>query len=109
MKSITKIIDACLTCSVASERCAAECLSMGLSSCVQICRDCADICNLTARMGARDSVFFSELCKLCDQICRRCIAECSMHDHDCCAECVDACASCITACTVAPLHEVRHW
>ena len=108
MKSIKKIIEACLECSIACEKCAADCLDMGLSSCVHICRDCADVCDLTARMGARDSYFFKAMTKLCEQLCERCISECSMHDHECCRRCIDACTACINACSTAMVHEVRH-
>ena len=94
-------IDACLACLVESEKCATMCGTMpGHEACVKICRDCADICALFARLCARDSQFSDALCALCVKCCEACAAECGKHaDHtECCKACAEACRKCAEAC-----------
>ena len=62
--------------------CADACMAeaMDMTQCIRLCLDCSDICEATARLGARrtgdDQPMLRELLELCAQICRECAADC---------------------------------
>jgi len=65
-----------------------------------LCRDCADICALTARFEARGSVFVQEMHALCAEICKACAVECVKHAAltASCKACAEACRKCAAVC-----------
>lgn len=95
-------IDACLKCANACEFCATSCLNeqdvQSMTKCIQLDRDCADICYLAAKYMARGSQFAKQLCVLCAQICKICGDECSKFPAQHCKDCADACYKCATEC-----------
>lgn len=97
------MIDACLACFAACEMCATECIKMVDAQhlrCINLCRDCADICMLCVKLGERESEFSDELMKLCAEACNACAEECNRfaaaHPH--CKECAIACHECAEEC-----------
>jgi hypothetical protein len=93
---------ACLACAIECETCATELIAVNDAShlaCINICRDCADICTLVARAEARASPHHGMLCALCIEACLACIVECTrIERHECCVKCAHACKVCITGC-----------
>jgi hypothetical protein len=93
-----------IKCITACETCASLCLQEDdvkmMVRCIQLDRDCADICALTSRFVARNSDHARHVMKECIEICRQCEQECRQHHHDHCQKCADACRECYEACEV---------
>ena len=91
---LQKLIECALTC----EECEAACLNEEnitlLARCIELDRDCADIC----LQVQRDSEISEEYLMVCEKICRMCAEECNKHNHDHCKMCADACIACADAC-----------
>ncbi len=98
-----EIIDACNKCAVACLHCASSCMQEDdvkmLARCIQLDQDCADICQMTVRMLARNSDFAERTCRVCAEICGACGDECRQHEHmDHCRQCAIACFECAEFC-----------
>lgn len=95
-------IEACSSCVLACETCAAACLReedvAAMARCIELDRDCADICALAARLMSRQSELAKEFCGLCARICRACGEECAKFQMDHCQECAKACMKCAAEC-----------
>jgi len=91
-----------LDCAQACESCGASCLDeqdvTPMAHCIELDRDCADLCYLAARMLTRDSEFAHELLALCEKACRHCAQECGKHHHEHCKRCAEECRKCAEAC-----------
>lgn len=91
-----------LDCAEACETCASSCLDeidvTPMAHCIEIDRDCADICILAAKLLARDSEFVHGLLATCEKACSRCADECSKHDHMHCIRCGEIAEMCAQAC-----------
>ena len=100
MKKIN-LTNACLICIVSCEKCITHCIEHGHKECLSLCRDCADICTLNARLQARDSKYAKQVAVLCAAICKECVEVCGKQaaHNDACRECVIACQECADACT----------
>lgn len=96
------LIQQLLDCAAACENCASSCLDEDdvtpMAHCIEIDRDCADICNLAAKLLIRDSEFAHELLALCEKACNHCAQECSKHKHDHCKRCAELAAECAKTC-----------
>lgn len=68
-----QLVDTLLACAMACEFCAASCLHEDdvkmMARCIELDRDCADICMLAAEMLTRDSMHAHKLLALCAEIC----------------------------------------
>jgi Domain of Unknown Function (DUF326) len=95
-------IQACHACVVACESCATSCLNdpqcTTMISCIQLDRDCADVCALTAQLMTRDSVSVTQMCTMCATICQNCADVCSKHKTGHCQLCAEACRKCADEC-----------
>lgn len=93
-------IDACLACLTNCEKCITDCVAVGNKQCILLCRDCADICILCARLEARGSQFSKNLHALCAEVCKACSIECAKHasHHTSCKVCAETCIKCATIC-----------
>lgn len=96
-------IEACSDCTQECEHCATACLQEkdkdSLIRCIQLNRDCADLCALAVQWMSRGSEFAAQLCALCAEICEQCGEECKKHiqlEH--CAECAESCLHCAAEC-----------
>ena len=65
---------------------------------LQLLRDCADICTLTAKFIARNSVFSKGLANSCAYICEVCGRECARFPDRESQECAQICFHCSREC-----------
>ena len=96
------LINTLIECAIACERCMSACheekdVSM-MAHCIELDRDCAEICFLGAKLLLRDSEVAHQYLKVCEEACRLCAEECSLHDHDQCRQCAESCRRCQQAC-----------
>jgi hypothetical protein len=95
-------ITACQTCAVECEHCATACLQKpdvtARIRCIQLQRDCADICFMAVAFMARGSNYAKQICALCADICDACGAECARFKDDHCQRCVEECRRCAAEC-----------
>lgn len=95
-------IDACNKCMQACEECFASCLQepdvKARAHCIQMLRDCADICALSAQYMSHNSMHSKQLCSLCATICDACATECTKFQDDHCQRCADFCRQCADEC-----------
>ena len=74
---LQQLIECALTC----EECQAACLNEEnitlLARCIELDRDCADICLQASRLVQRDSEIANEYLAVCEQICRMCAEVCN--------------------------------
>lgn len=105
---LARCIDECLACTAACTVCADSCLgeetTRELAECVRTTLDCADICDLAARLLARQTgtrpTWWATILAACAESCRRCAEQCEQHaeDHAHCRICAEACRRCEQAC-----------
>lgn len=96
-------IDACYSCASACEYCATECLKENdlkmLSFCISLTRECALVCDASARLMAMNGENAILLCQACAQICDYCAAECERNsDVEHCKHCAQECRKCAESC-----------
>lgn len=95
-------IDACSKCAAECEHCATACLKepdvQARTHCIQLLRDCADICVQSVQWMARGSTFAKAMCELCAQVCDACGAECAKFKDEHCQRCATACRQCAEEC-----------
>lgn len=65
---------------------------------LQLLRDCADICGLTAKYIARNSMFARRTAQLCGHICEVCGAECARFSDAESQNCARVCLNCAREC-----------
>ena len=91
-------------CALCADACLAEAAVADLRGCITRNRDCADVCEATARLlsrlGERDHTTLRGLVVLCRQACAACAEECERHAemHEHCRVCAEACRRCEAAC-----------
>jgi len=102
LKPYDSCINACNECLIACEECASDCLKEQdvkmMAKCIELDRDCADICSLAVQFMARGSKYAEELCALCAEICKACGDECAKHKAEHCQRCAEACHKCADEC-----------
>jgi hypothetical protein len=107
-KALCAAVEACLECEQACTACADACLGDGrpdeLVRCIRMNQDCADLCDVTAKICSRqtasDARLVRELLHACALACKLCGDECRRHaglGH--CRDCAAACERCQEACT----------
>ena len=69
-----------------------------MAHCIELDRDCAEVCFLAAKLLIRDSEFSHEFLAFCEKICRHCAEECGKHEHEHCKKCAEECRKCAEAC-----------
>ncbi|WP_026461439.1 four-helix bundle copper-binding protein [Adhaeribacter aquaticus] len=100
------VIQALNACAATCDHCYSACLQEQdvkmMVRCIQLDRDCAEICKLTASALARGSEVARTLLQACADICKACGDECAQHTHmGHCQECAEACRRCEEACRSA--------
>ena len=95
-------IEACLRCMEACNICFHACLKeenrADMMRCIELDRECADICATAVQAMQRSSVFAKQYCELCAQICEACGKECEKHSHQHCQDCAKSCFYCAEQC-----------
>jgi hypothetical protein len=106
---VAAAIDACLNCVQACTSCAdADLAEEGVDqmrTCIALDANCADVCDVTARVLSRpvhwDRFVVHRLLQACVRTCTTCAEECARHadHHRHCAICAKACLACVQACS----------
>jgi hypothetical protein len=95
-------IDACLDCATACDNCATMCLHEEdpamMVDCIQLDRECAEVCYATARLMRIGGVNAAAMCHVCAEICAACAEECEKHPMAHCKECAQSCRECAEEC-----------
>jgi hypothetical protein len=65
-----------------------------MAHCIRMCRNCSEICVLTASWIASGAEMAQELKALCKKMCEACADECEKHQHEHCKRCAEACRKC---------------
>jgi len=95
-------IDACNKCMQACEECLTSCLKepdvQARIHCINLLRDCIDVCALAAQFMARNSAYAKQICNLCATICDACGAECAKFQDTHCKQCAEECRKCAQEC-----------
>jgi hypothetical protein len=105
---VAAAIDACLNCFQACTSCADADLAEDdideMRTCIVLCINCADVCQLTARVLSRpahsEHVVVHRLLQACVRTCTSSAEECARHadHHRHCAVCEKVCRACLRAC-----------
>jgi hypothetical protein len=99
---ILKELNACTTvCNICFEAClnvlnAEEGIFM--ARCIELTRECAEVCQLASSMIARDSENIDKYLRLCAEIAETCANECKKHDYEFCEKCAQVCNTCASMC-----------
>lgn len=98
-------IDACHACATECEHCATECLNEQdvsmLARCIELDRECAEVCYATARLMSIGGDYAISLCHVCAELCDACAEECekhAQHGMDHCRRCAEVCRRCSEEC-----------
>lgn len=103
-------IDACFSCAEICNACSDDMIGMEghgkrdvetlMARCIRLCRDCADICLLSAALMSRNSPYAEQFCGLCAEICDSCAEACEAHapHHPMCGDCAKECRRCADLC-----------
>lgn len=97
-------IEVCYACATSCEHCATECLkeedTSTLALCIALTRECAIVCDATARLLSIGGDNATLLCGACFDICTACAEECESDSKELgyCAECAAACRRCAEEC-----------
>jgi len=107
--ALAAAIDACLNCVQACTSCADSDLLEDdveeMRRCVALDQNCADVCDVGARvlsrLGQWDAVAVYHQLQACVRMCTSCADECDKHaaHHPHCAVCAGVCRACVAACT----------
>lgn len=95
-------IEACNKCVTACEECEAACLREPdikmMVRCIELDRDCADVCSLAIQLMSRGSAYAKKFSVFCAEICHACGDECAKHKAEHCQRCAEACYACAEEC-----------
>jgi hypothetical protein len=96
---ILRELNACVTlCNYCYSACLNEKEVSLFARCIELDRECAEICQLTASIVLRDSENANHFLSLCAIICEACAEECEKHDSEHCKKCAHVCRSCAAMC-----------
>lgn len=95
---IKELTNCAQTCNACFNACLNEEDVAMMARCIELDRECSDICYLTASLVARDSENIEKYLALCAEICELCAEECGKHEADHCKECAEACKRCAEVC-----------
>lgn len=106
---LARCIDECLACLQSCTACADGSLAeddvADMRRCIRLCRDCADVCDATARVVSRQTDYVAVTVRAqvssCWELCAICAAECERHaeHHEHCRLCAEQCRRCEEACS----------
>lgn len=100
-------------CAIVSNMCYNSCLNgeqvTSRIRCIELCRECADICQLTSSMMSRESKETDGFLKLCVKIMLDCAAECEKHDDEHCQKCARVCYKCAEMCNTYQPEFAKHF
>ena len=98
----SELVKELIDCAIACETCGAACLNEEdvtmMARCIELDRDCAELCMQAVNLLLRDSELAHPFLVVCEEACILCAAECSKHEHDHCKRCAEACRRCADVC-----------
>jgi hypothetical protein len=103
-RAIEELIDCAQACTACADACLSEPHIDSLRKCIRSDLDCADICEVTARVLSRHTGYDANTTRAqlqaCIQACTSCADECDKHAamHEHCRICAQSCRRCIEAC-----------
>lgn len=97
-KLITSLQECVRHCWHCADACLEEDDLKKMVECIRLDRECAEICDLTAKLLAINGSKAATMVKTCEAICRQCAEECDKHDMQHCQDCAEACRECVKAC-----------
>ncbi|SRR6266540_3528588 len=103
---LTSIVECGQTSTVCADACLAEEMRNDLVRCIRLNQDCADLCEVTARILARqvqpDFALIRSQVQTLALACSACARECTSHasKHEHCRICSEACRRCENACNM---------
>lgn len=95
VESLERCLTACNNCAVSSLE---EEHVQSMTDCIKLNLDCADICDISLKLLARDSNQSTSAVQLCKNICAECAEECEKYEHEHCQQCADFCRRCESQC-----------
>lgn len=102
LDSLKELQQKLIHCALVCEECEAACLNEDnitlLARCIELDRDCADICLQAARLVQREAEIADDYLTVCETMCRLCAEECRKHNMDHCKVCAEVCEACADAC-----------
>lgn len=104
-QALTALAECAQTCTICADACLAEDMVAELRTCIRLNLDCADVCETTARLLARqvgtDTAVVRAQLQACVAACQACAQECDRHAqmHEHCRICAESCRRCERACT----------
>lgn len=104
---MAECMDNCLEAVQACEWCASACIEEGepeMVTCIQRCRDVADVASLHARLMARDSEFHAGVAGVCAEVCEACAEECEQFEAEHCQTCAEVVSRCADSCRRMATH-----
>jgi len=69
-----------------------------MARCIELTRECAEVCQISASMVARESENADRFLRLCAEISMACDEECSKHQLEYCQNCAKSCRHCAVLC-----------
>ncbi len=93
IEALLRCIEACNVCYHASLK-----EEQDMVHCIELDRDCAEVCNLAVNLLQRSSKFSKQVLAVCAEICDVCGAECKSHNQQHCQDCAEACFHCAEEC-----------
>jgi hypothetical protein len=101
---ILKELNACAAlCNICYNACLNENDITLMARCIELNRECAEICQLSASVLARESENTDKFLMLCSEICESCAEECEKHAHEHCKKCAQVCRKCAEMCLTSQL------
>ena len=100
-------ISACQSCANICNTCSDEMIGMEshanqelMARCIRLCRECADICSLSANWISRSSPMSNHIGRFCAEVCNACAEACEQHapHHKLCGPCAEECRRCVGVC-----------
>ena len=102
LKSPDYIVHKLIECALACEKCYDACLQEAdvnmMSLCIELDRDCSEICLQGAKLLQRKSEIADKFLAVCEEACRSCAIECNKHNNEHCKACGLICESCEDLC-----------
>jgi hypothetical protein len=109
-----RCIEATLACAAACDAASSgglkESNTHAMEDCVELSKDCAEICRLAVSYMERDSKQVAAMLLACVKACEHCQRECDKYMMNYCAACSAACRKCVVECqaVLAKLNEQEH-
>jgi hypothetical protein len=69
-----------------------------MARCIELDMQCSAICYAAAQLMSMGSESALEVCRICAELCERCGDECGRHHTEHCQECAKACKACAEEC-----------